>query len=83
MVTFFNLAGIFFLVISLASCQFSKSAVHETLVLIEILIAVVLFVGAEVVRQLRRLNGADKPADFIPGPGDLAEKKAQRIPWRN
>lgn len=56
MVSMFNIFGAFFWLTSLVSCAASRSAMQETVAILQVLIGAVFFVGAALIDELRKSN---------------------------
>lgn len=82
MITAFNIIGLAFLLLCFVSCQVSKSAMQETVVMLQLVVAAIFFVGAGIMREIRKHRMAAFPEKMAPGPGDVTPKKDPR-PWKN
>lgn len=78
MVSLFNSLGTIFWMLSIAACAASKSAIHETVALLELTIGAIFFVGAALIDELRKLN---RPVQNPPpsAPADSQNKRAKII----
>ena len=73
----FTILGVIFWVTALGACTLSKSAMQETVAMLQICVGAVFFVGAAIIDELRKINRpAEKP---VPGPGDLKPKKRFKL----